>query len=448
MQRMLLLKTILIGALALSLLIPLVMIQGTVSERAQLRNHVVSTLTESAFSQQKLTGPVLFIPYRKTIRNTTLVGEKQIKTVKEEYQNGTLRFLPDSLKIHADTPVETRYRGIYKALQFLADTKLSGEFLLPKNFGVDNPEDYTWGQAILAVGVTDNRGIRGNPSLSWAGEEFSFASGTETDILMNGVHAKLNKLSPATINKYAFNISIKLRGMGLLEFMPIGKQTIVTMASSWPHPSFVGSFLPDSRKVSDAGFSASWQTTHLSTNLNQAFEKCESKSCVGWTGAGLGTSFIQPVDIYQQAERTVKYGFLFIALTFIAFFLFEVIKRLAIHPIQYTLVGVALAMFFLLLISLSEHMRFGTAYAIAASACIVLISFYVTHVLRSKAMAVGFATGLSAIYGALYVLIQAEDYSLLMGSALLFGLLAGLMFITRKIDWYAIGTPSTNQNAA
>jgi inner membrane protein len=445
MQRMLFLKIILIGALALGLLIPLMMIKGTVSERASLRNHVVQTLSESAFSAQKLTGPILLIPYKKKIRNTVLVGEAKTKTVTEEYQTGTLRFLPEQLKIQTDTPVEVRYRGIYKALQFLADAKLTGEFSLPKNFGVENPEDYIWGQSVLVIGVTDNRGIRGAPTLAWAGEEFSFNSGTETDILQNGIHAKMNKLNPEAMNKYAFNISIKLKGMGVLEFMPIGKQTTVNMTSNWPHPSFVGN-LPDARKVAETGFTASWQTSHLSSNLNQVFDKCETRSC-GSQSAGIGVSYLQPVDIYQQAERTVKYGFLFIALTFIAFFLFEVIKRLAIHPIQYTLVGVALAMFFLLLISLSEHMRFGTAYAIAASACILLISFYVTHVLRSKSMALGFATGLSAIYGALYVLIQAEDYSLLMGSALMFGLLAGLMFITRKIDWYAIGTPSTNQNA-
>jgi inner membrane protein len=446
MQRMLLLKILLIGALALALLIPLAMIKGTVSERATQRNHVISTLSES-FTQQKVTGPILLIPYRKKLRSTIIVEEKKEKTINEEYQNGTLRFLPDKLNIDTDVPVQKLYRGIYQGLQFSADTKLTGEFVLPKNFGVDNPGDYIWGQALLVIGVTDNRGIRGASALDWAGEEFTFNAGPETDMLQNGIHAKLNKLDPAMGNKYSFRTSIKLKGMGILEFMPIGRQTILNMTSNWPHPSFVGNSLPDARKVTPAGFSANWQTSQYSSNLNQAFDKCEGKSCTGWSGVGLGTSFIQPVDIYQQAERTVKYGFLFIALTFIAFFLFEVIKRLAIHPIQYTLVGVALAMFFLLLISLSEHMRFGTAYAIAASACIVLISFYVSHVLRSKSMALGFATGLSAIYGALYVLIQAEDYSLLMGSALMFGLLAGLMFITRKIDWYAIGAPSTNQNA-
>lgn len=441
MQRMLLFKIIIIGVLALVLLIPLGMIHGTVSERASLRNHVVHALSESAYSNQKLTGPILFIPYKKKIKNTVLVGEGKVKTVTEEFQTGTLRFLPDQLKIEANTPVEIRYRGIYKALQFLADTKLTGEFSLPKNFGVEEVEDYTWGQAMLVVGVSDNRGIRGTPTLTWSGEEFSFGSGTETDLLQNGIHAKLNKLSPATINKYSFDISLKVKGMGTLDFMPIGKQTTVSMVSNWPHPSFVGNNLPDARKVTDSGFSANWQTSHISTNLNHVFEKCESKSCTGLSGAGVGVSYIQPVDIYQQAERTVKYGFLFIALTFIAFFLFEVIRRLAIHAIQYSLVGVALAMFFLLLISLSEHMRFGSAYAIAATCCIALIGFYMSYVLRSKALATGFAVGLSAIYGALYVLIQSEDYSLLMGSLLLFALLTLLMFITRKIDWYAIAAP-------
>jgi inner membrane protein len=246
-------------------------------------------------------------------------------------------------------------------------------------------------------------------------------------------------------------MELELQGMEQLEFVPLGKETVVHVQSSWPHPSFVGRFLPDQRTVGDAGFDAVWRSSHLSTNIQQLWDNCGRRECPPLMSSAMGVAFIQPVDIYLKAERAAKYGVLFIGLTFAAFFLFEVLKGLAIHPIQYGLVGIALALFFLLLFSLSEHLSFGVSYLVAASACIGLLTFYTAYVLRGVRRAAGFAALLSALYASLYVLLQIEDLALLMGSLLLFAILAAVMALTRKVDWYQLGRdmrPAANPTEA
>ena len=233
--------------------------------------------------------------------------------------------------------------------------------------------------------------------------------------------------------------SLNLQGMERLEFVPIGRDTLVDLHSLWPHPSFVGRFLPEQRAVTDAGFQARWRTSYFATNVEQLLNQCGQRACDALLENALGVTFMQPVDIYLQTERAVKYGMLFIGLTFAAFFLFELFKSLAIHPIQYALVGIALAIFYLLLLSLSEHLRFGISYLIAAVACVGLLAFYAAYLLRSLRRAVGFATLLGSLYAVLYVLLQLEDYALLMGSLLLFTIVAAVMILTRKVDWYQLG---------
>jgi inner membrane protein len=235
---------------------------------------------------------------------------------------------------------------------------------------------------------------------------------------------------------------LNLQGMERLEFVPAGKETIVKVRSAWPHPSFVGRFLPERRTVTDTGFDATWHATYFASDMEQLWNGCGQRECPALTENLLGVAFIQPVDIYLQAERTVKYGVLFLGLTFAVFFLFELFKWLAIHPIQYGLVGVALAIFYLLLLSLSEHLSFWLSYLIAATACVGLLGFYAAYVLRGVRRAAGFASLLAGLYGVLYVLLQLEDYALLMGSLLLFAIIAIVMALTRKVDWYQLGKAS------
>jgi inner membrane protein len=240
-------------------------------------------------------------------------------------------------------------------------------------------------------------------------------------------------------------MQLKLQGTSDLQITPVGRTTKVVLNSDWSNPSFAGEYLPSERDVSAQGFHAVWNSTFFSTNMVEALNNCTfSSNCVELNNRHFGVSFIDPVDQYLKTDRAIKYALLFIALTFAGFFLFEVIKQLAVHPIQYGLVGLSLALFYLLLVSLSEHIDFLLAYMISASACVGLIGFYVSHVLKSALRGIGFGAALGALYAMLYGLMSAEDYSLLMGSILVFGLLSAVMILTRNINWFSI----TNKQAA
>jgi inner membrane protein len=227
------------------------------------------------------------------------------------------------------------------------------------------------------------------------------------------------------------------------------------LASTWPHPQFGGSFLPRTRAIDSKGFRARWEVSSLATSAQAQYNAGRTvprviSDAAGTHGAGvdgigvegldaIGISLVDPVNVYSQADRASKYGLLFVLLTFVGFFMFELIKQLPIHPIQYGLVGLALAIFFLLLLSLSEHIAFAWAYLVASMACIGLLGFYLSHVLRSRARGLGFAAMLATLYAALYGLLVSEDNALVLGSGLLFLILAAIMVVTRKVDWYELG---------
>ncbi len=225
----------------------------------------------------------------------------------------------------------------------------------------------------------------------------------------------------------AFSFTLELAGSEALALAPQGADTAVTMRADWPHPSFQGRFLPAEHDIGASGFTASWRVSRFAAQ--------------GARNEAIAVSFIEPVGLYQMLERASKYGFLFIGLTAAAFLLFELLRRLAIHPIQYALVGLALAMFFLLLTALSEHLGFGAAYAIATAACVALVTAYLVRL--SRAVALFFGAGLAALYAVLYALLQSEDYALVGGSLLLFALLAAVMLGTRRVDWYGLTAPAT-----
>jgi len=251
------------------------------------------------------------------------------------------------------------------------------------------------------------------------------AGSSDSAATQGGVHVKLPELGAAKARTLEFAFSIELAGSEQLAIAPLGSDTAVTMRSDWPHPSFAGRFLPLRHDITGQGFSAEWKVSqYASPGVSAASQ--------------LLVTFVEPAGLYQQLERASKYGFLFIGLTFATFLLFELLRRLAIHPIQYALVGLALAMFFLLLTALSEHIDFTAAYAIATFSCVGLISGYLVRVLRSARLGLAFGAALASLYGMLYALLKAEDYSLLGGSLLLFALLAVVMIATRRIDWYEL----------
>jgi inner membrane protein len=251
--------------------------------------------------------------------------------------------------------------------------------------------------------------------------------------------------------RVALAVDLEVMGTDRLMFLPVGAVTDVELSSDWPHPGFVGAFLPDDRTVSARGFHAHWKLSRFGTGIDDAMARIRASMSRGvpmtadrggeapaFLDTDLGVRFVQPVDVYVQSERAVKYGFLFVFLTFVAFFLFEVLRRMAIHPLQYALCGAALALFFLLLVSLSEHLPFAAAYFVASGACVGLVAFYVGHVLRSAGWGTLFGGLLGALYGFLYVILESEDYALLLGALLLFAALVIVMIMTRRVDWYRV----------
>ncbi len=430
-----------IALLMLLLMIPLLMIDGLVDERQGLRHEVLQDIARSSSYRQQITGPILVLPYVKTIHEWKTHEKTGERYLEERQRSGRLYFLPDRFVLDGAVNTELRARGIYEARLYRADTRISGQFRLPPRFGLgDELGFYRFEAPFLAVGISDIRGISNDLQLQLNGQTLSFAPGTGDSRFGAGVHAPLPALDAQGGQTLAFAFDLKLQGTEQLAVVPVGRDSRVSLNSPWPHPSFVGEYLPSQREVSEQGFNAQWQTSFFATNLEEALDNCvRREQCQGLFGRNFGVSFVDPVDQYLKTDRAIKYALLFIALTFAAFFLFEVLKRLAVHPVQYTLVGLSLALFYLLLLSLSEHLDFALAYVLSASACVGLIGFYVSFVLHSWQRGAGFAGLLAALYAMLYGLLSAEDYALLMGSLLVFGVLGSVMVLTRKLDWYGVG---------
>lgn len=433
MQRQLALKIATILVLIFLLLLPLTMISDLIKNRIELRNSVVADIARSSAYSQTITGPLLVVPYSKTLIST----DNKIRQ-----EQGMLYFLPQTFKLNGQLHVESRKRGIYEArLYQLTNNQIMGTFQLPAHFGIDESQldNYDFGEPFLAVGISDIRGINNDLKITLNDTPLQIAPGTLNSLLGSGIHATLNKQLARQGGTLNYQINLQLQGTSSLQITPIGKESSVSIQSNWPHPSFDGKFLPISRDINNQGFSAHWQTNYLASNMEDRLKYClTNNNCYDFTADTLGVSLVNPVDHYLKTDRAIKYALLFIGLTFFGFFLFEIVKRLAIHPIQYSFIGIALALFFLLLLSLSEHIGFNLAYLCSATACVALIGFYMMGILQNNKQGLIFSVLLIALYAMLYVLLNGEDYSLLMGSILVFAVLAGAMIVTRKLDWYRL----------
>jgi inner membrane protein len=430
---------------ALLLLVPVEQIRELVHDREQTRDAVVADIARSAGYSQTVTGPLLIVPYTRIVRSWSEQREGEPRKLIETQVAGRLAFVPSDFELSGKLSVDQRQRGIYEARIFDADSRITGRFELKPNYGVsEDLADYTFGAPLLVVGISDIRGISSGLELTWDGARLPFEPGAASSMLPSGVHARLPVPALPGPTTFPFAISIALQGTGDFQVTPVGRESRVMLTSNWPHPSFAGEFLPREREVTDAGFSARWQTSFFATNLENVVTACASlapanSSCDELMSRHFGVSFIDPVDHYLKSERATKYAFLFIGLTFAAFFLFEVLRRISVHPIQYGLVGLALAVFFLLLLSLSEHVGFALAYVISSAACVALIAYYVAHVVRSAPLGALFGGGLGALYGMLYAILSSEDFALLMGSCVVFSVLGAIMVLTRKVNWAKFG---------
>jgi inner membrane protein len=426
----------LIGAL---LLIPLSMIESTIGERTSRRAEAIRAIAASSAGEQSIVGPVLTIPVQEEYDEEVIdeiSGQQRKRTIRRKRMH-TLTVLPQQLHFAGDLNAEKRAYGLHETAVFEVQGKMNGQFELPGVAALPSlgqNAHLTWGNPIVSVGIDDARGLTGAPKVELAGHVLSVRRGTKAENLKSGFHVVDEELPGDKVGSVPFSIDLRLAGTGSFDFVPLGEITTAELTGNWPHPSFGGNYLPRSREVGKAGFTARWSTTALASNTDV--------SEIGHNASGFQVRLIDPVDIYRQALRAVKYGVLFIVLSFAAFFTFEHLRNLPIHPIQYLLVGLAQAVFFLLLTSLSEHIAFSLAYLAAATASIALIGIYLASILRGWQRGLGFSTALAILYAALFGILRSEQNALLLGSLLLFIALAALMLGTRRIDWYRLGKRS------
>jgi inner membrane protein len=432
--RSVLLRMMFIAFLVLVLQIPILMIDGTVSEREATRQGAIADVTRTWGGAQQVAGPVLTVPY--LVRTTDDKGKVTVRTAHAH-------FLPRELDTTATIATEVRYRGIFQVPLYSLTLTSRGTFTAP-DFSIWQvaAADVLWDKAVLAVGVSDPKALRAGTAVRWGSGTSDFRPGRGPGALHEaGIHAPLPGPSAGRDQTVPFAFELSLGGSHTLLFAPLGMETRVGMTAAWPDPSFVGAYLPTSREIGPKGFTARWQIPHLGRNFPQQWldGQVDAKAI---TAAAFGVSLLSPVDAYHTIHRAVKYQILFLVLTFVAFYLFELFYARRIHSVQYLLVGSALCLFYLLLLSLSEHVGFARAYAIASAAVVVVIAGYVRAALGGTTRALAIAGMLVALYAFLFVLLHVQDYALLVGSVGLFLVLALLMYATRNVDWYRVGRPA------
>lgn len=354
-------------------------------------------------------------------------------------------YRPKQYTVDTDMDVEMRKRGIYQASVYRAVSDLSGAFDFTEELN-DLPEKAKIENIYLIMQISDRRGLENQPSINLVDHTQVSKNYEIQHIASIGHENNLSMKLPETMwrKPFDFNMNLKFKGSDFYSVMPLGDSTHSTITSNWLHPSYYGLFLPTTSDSSSEGFSAKWQTN--SAAASQSFHCLNSGQCQD-VSHGMSVKLHNSVDNYLKIERSIKYAYLFILLTFAAFFLFEVLRQLKLHFMHYALVGVALVTFYLLLLSLSEHIGFARSYIAASFACIALIVFYLVSVLRSLLLSIIFGIGLGSIYGFLYATLLSEDYALLQGSIMVFLAVAGFMLMTRKVDWHEISEKITSKSS-
>lgn len=423
LKRSILLRMVIVGGLGVTLMVPAVIIMNMIEERESRHTTAMVEVSDKWGTIQTISGPALTIPY--------YIDSKL--GVREDYH-----VLPESLSIAATAVPEVRYRGLYKVVLYTTKIHITGTFVLPDVSSLHiKPDSRIWSEAALAFGIGDTRGIK-DISVTWEDQIYPVEPGiASNDFLKTGVTIH-PEVSPQK-SLHTFSANITLQGAGDLLFLPVGKNTVATVSSSWNNPSFVGRFLPEARTVDGNGFNARWRVLHLNRNFPQHWVGGTVKPGFNLSDYAFGVRLILPVDEYQKTMRSAKYAIMFISLTFLSFFLTEILTKKTIHPIQYSLVGFGLVVFYCLLLSLSEQMSFNYAYIISSVSVIALTAGYTRSVLRGKVFALIISGVLTLLYGFLFVILQLEDYALLFGSLGLFSILAAVMYMTRNVDWFAIG---------
>ena len=411
------------------LLIPTSMIKDLINERESTQNETIKEVGSKWGEEQTISGPFISIPYYRYIKEFSKKDSAEMVVQIKEY----LHILPTQLNIKGNINPEKRYRGIYEIVVYNSKLNISGIFNKIDLAAIDiQPKDILFDKAEFVVGINDLRGIEEQVSLTWNKETISFNPGVSSnDVVGSGINALLS-LDQNDSSSYNFSLNLDLKGSQLLYFTPVGKTTDINLSSEWSNPSFNGAFLPDKREVSEKGFTANWNVLHLNRNYPQIW--ISNRHSI--SNSSFGIDLLLPIDNYQKSYRSIRYAILFIGFTFLVFFFIEVLNKVFIHPIQYILVGVALIVFYTLLLSISEHLKYNLAFIVSAIATLILIVGYVQAILKSGKLTMLISGILTVLYSFIFVIIQLQDYALLIGSIGIFIILGLVMYFSRKIDWY------------
>ncbi|KIX20312.1 membrane protein [Flavobacterium sp. 316] len=426
-------KMIMVGILSLFLLIPLNLVQSLIRERSQRKNEVTKEITQLWGNDILFYGPILKVPY-KTYSETAVVDDKtKVTTIQKQAHLEYAYFFPSELNNKTNIEkVDQLKRSLYNPIVFKANIKFNGTF---QDVSFDkisvNEEDVLWDKATILIKTTNLKSIKSDLKININTNDYSLESKSDEDNYFGTLET--NSFVYKSNEKLTFSFEMNYNGSNSLQFIPVGKTTTTSIDANWDSPSFIGNFAASdtTKKVTTKNFHADWKILHI----NRPFSQQYTEKIPNLKGYSYGVKLIEPVDEYQQNERASKYGFLVIGLTFLIFFLIQTISKKSIHIFQYTMIGLALIMFYTLLISITEHSSFTIAYIIASSAVIIMLLLYSFSVLKEKKFPFFISISLLILYSFIFVIIQLENYALLVGSIGLFFILGAVMYFSRKIDW-------------
>ncbi len=454
-------KVLTLIAVFIVLCVALAQIGSLVTERGNSQQQAAAELADTYAGPQKLVGPMLVVPYierwteEKRVPapkpDVTFADEKEKKDILVRVPRTKKMahiVFPQKMDLNASLTPQERYRGLFKVLFYHLKGNVTGTLApfdpatIPRS---EKDSTLELLPPVVAVSLTDMRGIDDSPVLKALGSDMPFLpgipGGREGTWMSSGIHAPLTGAALQAFEKRQpidFSLNLSFAGQEKLAIAPIADQTTAQLTSPWPHPSFGGRFLAEQRNVTKDGFKAQWRISSLASSA-RAQLVASSSGRSNEPSDSFDVSLAQTLNVYSLSNRAVKYGALFVGLTLMAAFMFELLRKLRMHPIQYALVGLSIALFFLLLLALSEKMAFWQAYACAASASVLLLGVYFSAILQGWRRGVSLAAYVAVLYAALYGLLLSESNALLLGAMLLFGMLALLMIATRRVDWYSLG---------
>jgi inner membrane protein len=423
--------------------IPILQIDSLIDERRTTRYDAVSEVTEKWGKWQTLQGPLIVVPFEEITE--TYEGSSRTYISKTSYAT----FLPEQLDVNVKIDSEIRYRSIYDIPLYRAHIDLKGDFEKEKMTLIAGGVDLQWDKARLVIATADPKSVQKDSFLKINDRNVVLEPGVGAGLKnLNGFHVPLNL--DGQLKKLTFDLNLVLGGSDSFYVAPVGRHSSIRMESDWKDPSFQGNWLPSERSVNEKGFEALWEIPYLGRNYPQGwlYSEKEQEQQEKMRASAVGVDLVFPLDTYGKTERSLKYELIFIGLTFLGFWLFEILSGIRIHPMQYLFVGGAICLFYLLLLSLAEHTGFMAAYFIAAAMVVSLVTAYARIMLRSNGRAALAGGAMTGLYLFLLTLLQEQEHSLLAGSIGLFVILAAVMYLTRNINWYSPAQDIPDQNEA